>query len=307
MAPKPAPKRLRVIVKIGTNLIAKPSGELDHEYIAKVAKAVAEASKTHDVILWSSGAVAAGREALSEPKQAGESVAHRRMLASVGQSDLVSAYKTALRKHGLEGQQLVVTGDHLRSRKHRALLRETVDEALSHQGKKIIPIGNVNDALTNEEFRQLELGAAYYALKNAAKEKGPLLSRAKSFLKSLRIFPDNDRAVSRVAKQLGASHVIILSNVEGLMDKPPEQGGRVIERVPYSRFGVKGKKLELGGAQAGSLGGMLEKYLSAKRMARQGVAVSIAHGGNPGAINEILSEKQIGTLFKPNPKRKPAR
>ncbi|MFA6048366.1 MAG: hypothetical protein WC792_00260 [Candidatus Micrarchaeia archaeon] len=287
----------RVIVKIGTDLVAK-NGGLDHDYIGKVAKAVAGLSKTHEVVLWSSGAVAAGREKLGVGKKDG-SLAAKRMLASVGQPELVNAYSKALGKYGLAPAQFLITGRGVKSREPKRLMRETVDVAFKTGG--IVPIGNVNDPLTNEEFRRLELGAAYYAAKNALKTPGGIAQKAKTFSSTIRVFPDNDRAVSKVAKQIGASQVIILSNVEGLHDRPPEEGGKLISYVPHSRFGVKGYRLELGGAKAGGSGGMLEKYLAAKRLAAKGISVTIANGRDPAIISGIMRGDKHGTFFAPKP------
>ncbi|MFQ5405813.1 MAG: hypothetical protein ACE5DI_01510 [Candidatus Micrarchaeia archaeon] len=312
-------KKKRVLVKIGTNLVTK-GGKLNHDYIKRVAETLARVSEDHDVVLWSSGAVAAGRERLSKSNVENESIARKRMLASVGQPHLINAYEKALQKKRIELQQILITGRDLRKGTSRKILRETVDEALNGN-ERIIPIGNVNDPFTNEEFSHYELRALLPAIKNAwEKAKKTKRRKTKTFfkntLKSMKVFPDNDKAITRVTKPLGIDHTIILTDVEGLMTAPPEEGGKLIENAPYSFFGVRDKtgkkiKVKLKGAKKGGLGGMYEKYLAAKRISRGTLfrgrgsgTVTIANGTNPEIIPEILSGKARGTRFNARKKRK---
>ncbi|MEO0412294.1 MAG: glutamate 5-kinase [Pseudomonadota bacterium] len=174
----------RIVVKIGSALVADNRGTLRRSWIKTIAADVA-ALRGHgkDVIIVSSGAIALGSAALGfagRPNRLDEAQA----AACAGQITLMNAYRKTLEEHGHHIGQLLLTLSDLDGRRSYLNARATLQTLLS---RGIIPIINENDATATEEIR----------------------------------VGDNDRLAARVAQMIDADLLILLSDVDGLYTANP--------------------------------------------------------------------------------------
>ena len=257
----PLPYR-RLVVKIGSNVLTQPSGLPDEDRLAQlVAQLVALRSQGCEVIVVSSGAVAAGRSLITLPPRA-DAVRSRQLLAAVGQVKLLSLYAALLASHGRLGAQVLVTKEDFRDRQHYRNMKNCFQELLQ---QNVIPIVNENDVVSVTEL----------------------------------MFTDNDELAGLVASMLDADALLILSNVDGIFDGDPAQpGAQVIRRIApadtsFAEF-VTATRSQFG------RGGMLTKCSIAHKVAGLGISVHIANGKTPDILLGILNETAVSTWFQPS-------
>ena len=256
----PLPYR-RLVVKIGSNVLTQPNGLPDENRLAQlVAQLVSLKGQGREVILVSSGAVAAGRSLITLPPRA-DAVRSRQLLAAVGQVKLLSLYAALLASHGLLGAQVLVTKEDFRDRRHYLNMRNCFQELLQ---QNVIPIVNENDVVSVTEL----------------------------------MFTDNDELAGLVASMLDADALLILSNVDGIFDGDPGRPeARVIRHIAPHDTGfadfITATRSQFG------RGGMLTKCSIAHKVARLGISVHIANGQTPDILPNILNESAVSTWFEP--------
>ena len=178
---------MRIVVKVGSNVVARPDGRLWIARMAGLADEVAALCDAgHQVLIVSSGAVAAGRGRVSLPKTV-DRVARRQVLSAVGQAILIDTYRTLFDADGMDVGQILVTKYDLSSAEHAANLRQCVEAFFAYG---IVPVVNENDTVSVEGL----------------------------------MFTDNDELAGLMAKLLGAQLLIVLSSVDGLCDGDPADG-----------------------------------------------------------------------------------
>jgi glutamate 5-kinase len=182
----------RVVVKVGSSSLA-PSGTLDASRIEALVAALVEGSAGREVILVTSGAVAAGLAGLGLAERPSD-VALLQAAASVGQGVLVEAYRKAFSTHGKICAQVLLSPRDTGERTSFLNARRALDALLA---RGVVPVVNENDVVATDELR----------------------------------FGDNDRLAALVAVMSGAGALVLLSDVEGVLDAPPGRGGRLIEEV----------------------------------------------------------------------------
>jgi glutamate 5-kinase len=261
---------LIVTIKIGSNVLTKKDGSLNK---ARMAQLVSQISKLRDngdqVILVSSGAVAAGRSIVAEPKIS-DAVSQRQLWSAIGQAQLINIYSDLFAIYDLKCAQLLVTKDDFRGRRHYLNLTNCL-EALLEDG--IVPIVNENDAISITDL----------------------------------MFTDNDELSAMVASVSDSSSLIILSNVNGIYDgNPTDENSELITMVSLEdnsvEDGIQTTKSEVG------RGGMATKYHAARKMASQGVEVIIANGKVDDIINLVLTDERTPcTRFEADKKQSPVK
>src|SRR5438132_902030 len=176
----------RLVVKLGSSLLARPDGLLDEAFITRVARGVAAlCAEGRSVVVVSSGAVAAGRARLPDVAARGD-IPARQMLAAVGQPRLVRAYERAFARHGVVVAQALLTQGDVADRAGYLSTRSTLLALLEHG---VVPIVNENDVVADDELR----------------------------------FGDNDRLSAVVAALVDADLLLLLSDVAGLYDADPRR------------------------------------------------------------------------------------
>jgi glutamate 5-kinase len=257
----PLPYR-RLVVKIGSNVLTQANGLPDEERLAHlVAQLVGLKAQGLEIIVVSSGAVAAGRSLITLPPKA-DAVRSRQLLAAVGQVKLLSRYAALLAEHDLLGAQVLVTKEDFRDRQHYLNMRACFQELLQ---QNVIPIVNENDVVSVTEL----------------------------------MFTDNDELAGLVASMLDADALIILSNVDGIFDGDPSRPeAQVIRHIAPADTGfaefVTATRSQFG------RGGMLTKCSIAHKVAGLGISVHIANGKTPHILPNLLAEKAISTWFQPS-------
>jgi glutamate 5-kinase len=204
--------RTRIVLKFGSGILATPRGtNLDLKQFARLSREVAGLiADGCEVIIVSSGAVAAGLGALALQKRP-EELVDRQACAAVGQGRLMATYTEHFKKHGLPVAQILLTYADLDSRSAYANIRTTLDRLLA---SRIVPIINENDTVAVEELK----------------------------------FGDNDRLSAEVAILAEAKLLVVLTSVDGLLDAKGRTIARVDDLAEVQKF-VRAEKgpLSVGG------------------------------------------------------------
>jgi glutamate 5-kinase len=256
-----APFYKKIVVKIGSNVLTGPDGLPDVRLMKHLTDQLALLKKQkRDVILVSSGAVAAGRS-LIKLSDKYDVVAARQLLASVGQVKLINIYTDLFKVHDILGAQVLVTKEDFRDRQHYLNMRNCFTALLQNN---IIPIVNENDVISVTEL----------------------------------MFTDNDELTGLIASMMGADAVVILTNVDGIYDDNPKSpDARLIpvidaQSVDFESF-VSVEKSNFG------RGGMITKCKVAHKLAQIGINVHIANGKTQDILTAIIEDKPVGTRFLP--------
>lgn len=240
------------VVKIGSSVIA-PRGNLDTGLVAKIVKDILDVqARGFKVVLVSSGAIACGLNVLGH-KRKPQDIHSLMAISSLGQVILMDVFNAKFKKYGTMCAQILLTWDDFDNRTRFMNVRKTIDRLFA---MGVVPIINENDAVSYEEIR---LG-------------------------------DNDCISARVADLVGASHLIILSDVEGLFDK--DVLVREVRQVDAKIRALVCKK-----DTTHTSGGMNTKLEAARIAALAGIPTVIAHGRTTRAVSRILSGEAVGTLF----------
>ena len=252
------PEARRIVVKIGTRVIAQPSGRPDMRPLRSLVKQVAELHrKGYEILLVSSGAVGAGIEALGM-KARPTDVPDLQMCAAVGQARLMAHYEELFGAENIVIGQVLLTHADFQHRIRFTNAKRTMEHMIRRQ---VIPIINENDVVADEEIKAgLSLG-------------------------------DNDYLAALVVKLTRADLLVILSTVDGVLDA---EGQRVhcIENINEAFAWVK--PTEAGGL---SKGGMDSKLRAAQIAAKAGSTVVIAGGRTKNVLTRVMDGDDVGTLI----------
>lgn len=249
----------RLVVKVGSAVITGPDG-LRQEVLDRLADELVELrAEGREVVVVSSGAVAAGTAQLRLAERP-STIPAKQAAAAVGQPLLVRAWGQAFRRHGLSVAQVLLTAPDLADRARFLHARHTLHTLLSWG---VVPVVNENDTVVVEEVQ----------------------------------FGDNDRLSVLVATLVGADLLVLLSDVEALFDRDPRihpdaQPILWVERVDRTLLGFAGPAPN----EVGS-GGMRSKLLAAEKALAAGVPLLLLPGRRPGALRDALEGRPVGTLF----------
>lgn len=259
----------RIVVKIGSGVISDCDG-LNRDSIVQLTKDVEILLKRgYEVVLVSSGAVAAGKGDLGivgRPR----TIPLKQAAAAIGQSRLISVYEDAFHASGRQVAQVLLTRDDLANRRRYLNARNTLMTLLDYG---IIPIINENDTVVVDEIR----------------------------------FGDNDNLSAMVTNLLEANLLVILSDVDGLYDSDPRNNpeARLIHEVPRISEEIEAVAGD-SGSDVGT-GGMTTKIRAAKRASLYGVGTVIINGRSPGLLPRLLDGEDVGTYFLPSRNRMAAK
>ena len=263
-------KAKRIVVKVGSSLLASLTGGLNKCFMQKLtAELAALHNEGKEVILVTSGAVAAGCVELGITTRP-QNVVTRQALAAVGQGLLMHEYNHLLTAHDVKCGQVLITRDIFTERSRYLHARNTLLELIK---MRVIPIVNENDTVAIQELR-LKVG-------------------------------DNDTISMIVSLLTDADILIILSDVEGLYDRnPSEVGAKLIERVDriLDVIGFAKDTKNLVGT-----GGMTTKLSAAQGSHLGAIPLVIAAGNTPNILYRVLSGENIGTFFAPSARKRNAR
>jgi glutamate 5-kinase len=242
----------RIVIKIGSKSLTGDAWERLAEEVA-AARQEDRGSKRRAVVLVSSGAIALGVSKLGLSARP-KDMAWLQAAAAAGQSVLMQRYEEAFGKRGIPVAQVLLTHADLADRTRTNNARSAIAALLE---AACVPIINENDAVAVEEIK----------------------------------FGDNDQLASMVTPLCEANLLLLLSDVEGLLDKE----GR---RVGFVRSVAREARPLAGGSSSGvGTGGMVSKVEAARRATLAGADVVIAAARDPRVVTRVLGGEDVGTVF----------
>lgn len=254
----------RVIVKVGTSTLTGGSKKLNASQMVDLVRQLSVLRERKiQVVLVTSGAIAAGREALGQPAFP-KNLPAKQMLAAVGQPHLMTRYAQFFEIYKIHTAQVLLTRSDLTDRV-RFLNAKATLEALLDQG--IVPIINENDTVATEEIR----------------------------------FGDNDNLSAQVANLIEADLLVLLTDQNGLYTSDPRthQDAQLITMVGPEPFS-DALWQAAGGTQGGlGTGGMTTKLQAAELARHGGTAVVIVRGSTENVLPRLMDGEILGTRFVP--------
>jgi glutamate 5-kinase len=231
----------RIVVKVGSSLLVDAAaGGVKRAWLASLAKDIAGLHRDNrDIIVVSSGAIALGRAVLKLPKGALK-LEDSQAAAAVGQIELARTWAEVLGEHSITAGQVLVTLGDTEERRRYLNARSTIAKLLDWRA---IPVINENDTVATSEIR----------------------------------YGDNDRLAARVATMASADLLVLLSDIDGLYDRPPGDGEATFIPV-VSRIGAEIEAMAGGSGSELSRGGMVTKIEAGKIATTAGTHMVIASG-----------------------------
>lgn len=255
----------RIVIKIGSKSLSGDAWTHLAEEVSALIQGGGSASKSagKSVVIVSSGAIALGVVKLGL-KGRPKDMAWLQAAAAAGQSILMQRYEEAFGKLGMAVAQVLLTHADLADRTRTNNARNALS-ALLEAGA--VPIINENDAVAVDEIK----------------------------------FGDNDQLAAMVTPLCDADLLILLSDVEGLLDREGK-------RVPLVRSVAREARPLAGASTSGvGTGGMASKVEAARRATLAGANVVIAAARAPHIISRVLAGEDVGTLFAALPQKLSAR
>ena len=240
----------RIVVKVGSNVLTRDDGKLDITRMSAIVDQSAWLMRNgHEVILVSSGAVAAGRSELRAAKKL-DSVEQRQLYSALGQAKLINLYYDLFREYKIPVGQVLTMKENFASRREYLNQRACMGVMLDNG---VLPVVNENDTVSVTEL----------------------------------MFTDNDELSGLIAAMMDASVLIILSNIDGIYDGQPGDGmSKVIRRVETGRDlseYIQTTKSSMG------RGGMATKCGIARKVADEGIKVIIANGKRDNILIDLMT------------------
>jgi len=254
----------KIVIKIGSSTLTGGTKKISMPQIVDLVAQISRLhSDGHRIVLVSSGAVAAGREALQNPDLPGF-IPVKQMLSAVGQPRLMAIYTQLFQIYAKTVAQVLLTRSDISHRRRYLNARNTLNALLM---QNIIPIVNENDTVATDEIR----------------------------------VGDNDNLSAMVCNLIEADLLILLTDQQGLFTADPHQdpNARLIPEVRETLI-PDWIWQAAGSAQTGlGTGGMVTKVQAADLARRSGTKVVITHGAQENVIQNVIQEKAEGTTFFP--------
>jgi glutamate 5-kinase len=256
----------RIVVKVGSSSLTTAEGGIDPTRVRGLVETLAKLRmRGAEVVLVSSGAIAAGLAPLGLARRPRD-LATQQAAASVGQGLLVHRYTEEFARHGQTVGQVLLTVDDVTRRSHYRNAYRTFAKLLE---MGTLPIVNENDTVATSEIR----------------------------------FGDNDRLAALVAHLVHADLLLLLSDVDGLYDGPPDAPGTALLPEVSSDDDLEGIAIGKAGSGVGT-GGMQTKVEAARIATGAGIPVVLTSADQ---ASPALAGEQVGTMFHPTGRRRPTR
>ncbi len=252
----------RIVIKVGSHVLTE-KGTIAKGRMLALVQLIAEL-KAHkmEVILVSSGAVAAGYTLLPLDRS---SVANKQALAAIGQPLLLKMYQEKFAQFGLLCSQVLLSADVFESAEHITHAKVAIDTLVENN---VVPIINENDTVSVEEL----------------------------------VFGDNDRLSAHVAHHFDAQMLVILSDIDAFYDKDPNRYDDAKRRALVTELSKEELEAEHTPNNEFATGGIVTKLQSADFLMKHGREMLLASGFNLSDIKSFLIDGDHvgGTLFKTN-------
>jgi len=255
----------RLVVKVGSNVLTWEGG-LNLEVVAALGRQICTLMDAgREVILVSSGAMAAGLKKMNFAARP-DTIPERQAVSAVGQAGLILEYELAFGRYGRRVAQVLLTGDGLHSRKRYLNARNTLNQLLEWG---VAPIINENDTVSVEEIK----------------------------------FGDNDNLSAMIALMAGADLLINLTDIDGLYDRDPRSHSEARLIPLVTTIGREVENCASGIVGSLGTGGMLTKIKAARKVNTAGIPMIIAGGRVPDVLRRLLEGEKLGTFFAPKKER----
>ncbi len=249
----------RIVVKVGSHVLTEQN-RLARDRISNLVEFLADLKKKYEIILVSSGAVAAGYSKLKLDKSV---LGNRQAIAAVGQPYLMSVYGKKLSKHEIRIAQILLGASDFDSRRRTANAKNTIETLLK---KDVIPIINENDATDISEL----------------------------------VFGDNDQMSAHVAHYFDANMLVILSDIDGFYDKDPREFKDAVMRKEVSEIRDEELDIPCNPNGTFATGGIATKLKAAKFLLQRDSEMFMASGFDLSDAKSFLLDgvHLNGTHFK---------
>jgi len=253
-------ERQRIVIKVGSHVLTENGAVANIRMLALVELIAELKTNGYEVILVSSGAVAAGFTQL--PLDRG-TVANRQALAAIGQPLLLTMYQEKFAKFGLLCSQVLLYADIFEHPEHVDHAKVAIDTLLENN---VVPIINENDTVTVDEL----------------------------------VFGDNDRLSAHVAHYFNAELLVILSDIDAFYDKDPNKYSDAQRRAVVTNILEEELNADHTPNNEFATGGIVTKLHSADFLLKHGREMFLASGFDLSDVRSYLinSEHNGGTLFK---------
>ena len=257
----------RIVVKIGSSsLTHKETGDMDYIRMEKLVRELSDIrNQGKEVVLVSSGAIAAGKNAVNlkdvRVNSPAESLAVKQACSAVGQARLMMTYQRLFAEYNQVAAQILMTKNTIVDDLNRYNAHNTFTELLKLGA---IPVVNENDTITTYEIE----------------------------------FGDNDTLSAIVAALVDADLLILLSDIDGLYTDDPRKNpdAKFIRQVDELTDELMGMGKATTGSNVGT-GGMNTKLLAARIATKAGADMIIANSKAIGVLHRLLAGEDEGTLF----------
>ena len=275
VSPSPVLYR-RIVIKAGTAILSGGSADtagVDLDVLGSIVRQICRLREEGaEVLLVTSGAIAAGREALGRQGPVSRDIRSRQVAAAVGQGRLMQLYHEQFGLHGVTVAQALLTIGDLSNRQSYLNVRNTL-QGLLELG--VVPLLNENDVVAVDE-----IGA---------------------------VFGDNDRLSALVANLVDADLLLILTDIDGLYTADPriDPSATLIPRV--ERIDPEVEAMAGRHRQPWARGGMPTKLEAARLVTTSGIPMVMAHGREDGVALRAAYGSAVGTFFQPAEEKLEAR
>ncbi len=250
----------RIVVKFGTSVLTGGARHLNRPRLVEFVRQLSDLhSRGHDIIVCTSGAVAAGRAHLGFPKLA-PTIVNKQLFAAVGQTRLMLQWERIFDIYGIRVGQILLTRADTENRRRYLNARDTLSALLEN---RIVPVVNENDAVATEEIK----------------------------------VGDNDNLSALVATLVSADLLLILTDQAGLFTADPRTDPSA-ELIPEVHHFDDLQGIHAGDSVTGlGVGGMSTKIAAANTARHAGIDVVIAAGAEPNVILRVAQGESVGTRF----------
>ena len=262
-------KAKKIIIKLGSSIITNDGKGIDEAFLSNFAADISLLAKKMQVVIVSSGAIAAGLKKLGISTRPSE-LSELQAAAAVGQMDLIRSFEKEFSKVSMICAQVLLTHDDLSDRKRYLNARSTLNNLLE---KNVIPIINENDTVSNEEIK----------------------------------FGDNDNLAALTANLLEADYLILLTDQDGLYSDDPRKNSNVTFLSHISVNDKILDEVAKATTSSVGRGGMYTKILAARRASLSGTHTIIANGKNRKVFSNLLNDSVSGTFIQSEERQLDAR
>ena len=250
----------RLVIKLGTSVLTGGSRHMNQARMVELARQCSELyQQGFDVVVCTSGAIAAGRAHLNFP-QLPPTIVSKQLFAAVGQLQLMQMWERFFAIYGVRVGQVLLTRADVENRQRFLNARDALSALLE---QRIVPIVNENDAVATEEIR----------------------------------VGDNDNLSALVSTLVNADLLLLLTDQRGLFTADPRTNPDAqlipeVRKIDESLFAVAG-----GSVSGLGTGGMTTKLQAANIARHAGADVVIAAGDEPNIIVRVATGEAVGTRF----------